>query len=196
MRRRLSLPTAILCIGLLGSVEVASIHGQKVTLGSGGAFDLAEPITSLAKQISASLSKHHQVRIMILPLRERDEPSTELGALLADELERRLAVDRSLDLVARTDVDEQFGRLTSNALGLIDAKLAKRLVSVAGVDAVVTGTVAILSSEVVIHCRIVDAVSGKSVAIGQTRAVRDHDAAQDLERLLEHTLQPDVIRVR
>jgi hypothetical protein len=88
------------------------------------------------------------------------------------------------------------GRLTSSALGLIDSKLAKRIGAVAGVDAVVTGTVAILSSEVVIHCRIVDAVSGKSDAIGQTRAVRDHDAAQDLERLIEHSLQPNVIQIR
>jgi TolB-like protein len=194
MRRILSRSSAILCIGLLG-IAVA-VHGQKVTLGSGGAVDLGESITSLAKQISASLSKHHQVRIMVLPLRERDEPPTELGVLLADELERRLADDGNLDLVARTDVDEQFGRLTSNALGLIDSKLAKRIGSIVGVDAILTGSVAILPSDVVIHCRIIDAASGKSVGIGQARAVRDHDAAEDLERLLEHSLQPNVIQVR
>jgi TolB-like protein len=195
MRRTLSLSpsTAILCIGLLGSVEV---HGQKVTLGSGGAFDLGESIARLSKQISASLSKRHQGRIMILPLRERDEPATELGALLADELERKLGDDGTLDVVARTDVDEQFGRLTSNAIGLIDSKLAKRIGSVVGVDAIVTGTVAILTSEVVIHCRIVDTATGKTVGIGQTRAVRDRDVAEDLERLLEHSLQPSVIQVR
>jgi hypothetical protein len=162
-------------------MAVEPVHGQKVTLGSGGALDLGESMTTLATQVSTILSKRHRGRITILPLRESDEPSTGLGALLADQLETMLAADGIVEGVTRTDLDEHIGQLTSNAFGLIDSTWAKRIGSAAGVDAIITGTVTILPSEVVIQCRIIDTVSGTPVANRQTPAVRDHEAAQDLD---------------
>ena len=140
---------------------------------SQGIKELANEITRLA--IAAQKS-----RVAILSFRELNGQCTVLGTFLAEELTTQLFGQSKLDIVERTMLDKVMTELKLGATGAIDASTAKQVGKLAGVDAILVGSITDLQSSVALNARFVDVQTGRVFAAAQTRLVKD----DDLKRIL------------
>lgn len=77
-------------------------------------------------------------------------------------------------------LDKLLGEIRLSQTGLIDPDTAKRLGKIAGVDAIVTGTITDLQSYVALNCRLIDAQTGNIFGAAQTKIVKDDDVRKIL----------------
>ena len=136
---------------------------------------LTEGIKDLATQISESAAKGQKRRIAVVPLRELDGRTTVLGTYIAEELVTDLFAVGKLEIVERGLLDKVLGELKLGASGVIDPETAKQVGRLAGVDAIVTGTVTDLQSLVALNCRLIDTQTGRIFAAAQTKIIKDED---------------------
>src|SRR6476659_3866405 len=136
---------------------------------------LAEGIKDLATQIATNVSKEKKQKVAILPFRELDGKPTILGTYISEELVTDLFMIGGLDIVERTMLDRLLGEIKLGQTGVIDPETAKKVGKVAGVDAIVTGSITDLQSYVALNCRLIDAQTGHVFAAAQTKIVKDDD---------------------
>ncbi|HEX4963235.1 MAG TPA: FlgO family outer membrane protein [Thermoanaerobaculia bacterium] len=136
---------------------------------------LAEGIKDLAAQIATNVSKEKKQKVAILPFRELDGKPTILGTYVSEELVTDLFIIGGMEIVERTMLDRVLGEIKLGQTGVIDPETAKRVGKVAGVDAIVTGTITDLQSYVALNCRLIDAQTGRVFGAAQTKIVKDDD---------------------
>ena len=150
----------------IASGVASAVHGQQL---------LADGIASLADEISLSVAQERKGRIAVIPFRELDGRETVLGAYLAEGLITRLVMRGEFEVIERTVLDRILEELELGESGLIDPSTAKQVGQVAGVDAVVTGTITDLQSYVSVNSRLIDVATGRVFAAAEARIVKDDD---------------------
>jgi TolB-like protein len=188
-RSQLRVPSFLALAALL-SVTSPAIHARQLSGFGNGNF--GKPMQHLARQITAALQKAHKQTVGIVPLRQQDNPSMDLGTIVADALETRLVADGAVDVVRRGMLEAHVRPLAANELGAIDSRVAKQLAAETGVDAIVTGTISVRSYRIIIECRLFDAPTGKSIATAQTDVDLDPDVLTELERLVGPGRPPQI----
>jgi TolB-like protein len=136
---------------------------------------MTDGIKDLATQIATNVAKEQKRRIAVLPFRELDGKPTVLGTYISEELVTDLFTIGGLSIVERSMLDRLLGEIRLSQTGLIDPDTAKRLGKIAGVDAIVTGTITDLQSYVALNCRLIDAQTGNIFSAAQTKIVKDDD---------------------
>jgi curli biogenesis system outer membrane secretion channel CsgG len=136
---------------------------------------MTDGIKDLATQIATNVAKEQKRKIAILPFRELDGKPTVLGTYISEELVTDLFASGGLSIVERSMLDRLLGEIRLSQTGLIDPDTAKRLGKIAGVDAIVTGTITDLQSYVALNCRLIDAQTGSIFSVAQTKIVKDDD---------------------
>jgi len=136
---------------------------------------LADGIRELSTQIAAKVTKEQKHKIAVLPFKELEGQRTVLGSYLAEELVTALFENPGFSIVERTMLDRVIGELKLDQSGLIDPETAKRVGKIAGVDAIVTGTITDLASYVAVNARLIDAQSGRIFAAAEVRIAKDDD---------------------
>jgi len=145
---------------------------------------MADGIKDLATQIATNVAKEQKRKIAVLPFRELDGQPTVLGTYVSEELVTDLFTIGGLAIVERSMLDKLVGELRLGQTGLIDPDTAKRLGKIAGVDAIVTGTITDLQTYVALNCRLIDAQTGNIFSAAQTKIVKDDDLRKILGALL------------
>jgi len=168
----------VLGVAVFIVTAVLSMQAQKV---------LTESVKDLASQIAASATKEQKRKIAIVPFRELDGRTTVLGTFIAEELATDLFSAGNFEIIERTMLERVFAELKLNASGVIDPQTAKQLGKVAGVDAIVTGTITDLQSYIAVNSRMIDSQTGSVFAVAQARVVRD----DDVKKIMEVTLGSD-----
>ncbi len=138
----------------------------------------AQGSKELAAQIAASVSSQGKTRIAVLAFRELDGRPTVLGTFLAEEMTTQLFGQKGLEIVERTMLDKVMGELKLGTSGAIDPESAKQLGKVAGVEAIVTGTITEMETTIGVNCRLIDVQTGKVFAAAQARILKDADIAR------------------
>jgi len=141
---------------------------------------MADGIKDLATQIATNVAKEQKRKIAVLPFRELDGQPTVLGTYISEELVTDLFTIGGLSIVERSMLDKLLGEIRLSQTGLIDPDTAKRLGKIAGVDAIVTGTITDLQSYVALNCRLIDAQTGNIFSAAQTKIVKDDDVRKIL----------------
>lgn len=136
---------------------------------------LSDGVKELSTQIAASVTTEKKTRIAVIPFRELNGKPTVLGTYLAEELVTNLFQTGKLDIVERTMLDKILQELKLAESAMIDPSSAKEVGRIAGVDAIVTGTITDLQSFVAVNCRLIDAQSGRVFAAAQTKIIKDDD---------------------
>lgn len=163
MRTRLVAVLSIIASFLASSGSVAA---QKL---------LSEGIADLAGQVTANVSRQQQRKVAVIPFRELDGRATFLGTYLSEALVTELFKQGGLEIVERAMLDRIMAELKLGQSGLVDPSTARQVGQVAGVGAIVTGTIAELQSYVAINCRLIDVESGRVFAAAETKIVKDDD---------------------
>ena len=136
---------------------------------------LPDGIKDLATQIATGVAKEQKQKIAVLPFRELDGRATVLGTYISEQLVTDLFAAGVLDIVERAMLDKLIGEIRLGQNGVIDPETAKKLGKVAGVDAIVTGSITDLQTYVALNCRLIDAQTGRIFGAAQTRIVKDDD---------------------
>src|SRR3989442_520460 len=152
---------------------------------------LSEGIKDLASQISSSVTQQQKRKIAVLPFRELDGRATVLGTYMSEALVTQLVNSGNLEVVERTMLDRIVGELKLGESGLIDPTTAKRVGQVAGVDAIVTGTITDLESYVAVNCRLIDAATGRIFAAAEARILKDDDVKKIMGVAMGRAPAPD-----
>jgi TolB-like protein len=136
---------------------------------------LSDGIKDLATQVATNIAKERKQKIAVLPFRELDGQPTVLGTYISEEMVTHLFSIGGIEIVERSMLDKLIGELKLSQTGIIDPETAKKVGKVAGVDAIVTGSITDLQSYVALNCRLIDAQNGKIFAAAQTKIVKDDD---------------------
>jgi curli biogenesis system outer membrane secretion channel CsgG len=133
---------------------------------------LSDGIKDLGSQIATSATKAQKQKIATLPFRDLDGSPTVLGTYLAESLSTQL-VNSGLEVVERNLLDKVLSELKLQQTGAIDSASAKEVGHIAGVDAIITGSIANLNAVLAINCRLIDTQTGRVFAAAETMITRD-----------------------
>jgi len=158
----------------VAAILPTGVSGQQKLSGEG--------LQDLANQITAGVTKERKQKIGVLPFVELDGRPTMLGAFLSEELTTKLFTAGGFEIVERTLLGKVMAQLKLNASGAIDADQAKQIGKLAGVDAIVTGTITDLQSSIALNCRLIDVLTGRVFGAAQTRIVKDDDIKAVMNR--------------
>lgn len=145
---------------------------------------LPDGIKDLATQIANGVAKEEKQKIAVLPFRELDGRTTILGTYISEQLVTELFSAGGLEIVERAMLDKLLGEIRLGQTGVIDPETAKKLGKIAGVDAIVTGSVTDLQTYVALNCRLIDTQTGNIFGAAQTRIVKDDDVRKIMGAVL------------
>ena len=148
-------------------------------LGSAPASGYQREVQAAANAISEKLTTAGKKSVAVVDFTDLQGQVTELGRFLSEEISVALASgDRPLEVVDRTHLKVLVQENKLSATGLIDPATAKKLGQIAGVDAIVTGTLTPFGDTVRITLKVLDASTARIVAtttaeIPKTKAIEE-----------------------
>lgn len=131
----------------------------------------------------------------MLPFHELDGQSTVLGTYLAEELLSHL-VNGGLKIIDRGLLEKVLTEQKLRSTGALDPATAKQLGKAAGVDAIVSGSITDLQSNVGVNCRIIDAVTGEVFAAAQAKIAKEDDVKKIMTVVLAKPRPPAATEAR
>jgi len=141
---------------------------------------LAAGLDTCASRIAVSVPGQGRRKIAVLPFPDANRRASALGTYISEELVTRLVNSGSFDVVERGLLDQVLGQLKLGQSGVIDPGTAQQVGKIAGVEAVVLGTITDLDTTVAINCRLIAVETGQLLAAANTRILKDDDVRRIL----------------
>ncbi|MDI6744855.1 MAG: FlgO family outer membrane protein [Thermodesulfovibrionales bacterium] len=121
-------------------------------------------IRSLSNAMADNIAKAGKKRIAVVDFTDLQGNITELGRFIAEEMSVTIAgADKGIEVVDRTHLKTIFKEHKLAMSGVIDPTTAKKLGQIAGVDALVTGTITPFGDSVRISVKILDTATAKVI---------------------------------
>lgn len=119
---------------------------------------------SLAVQIVDSLKAENKKKVAIVELTDLSGCITPLGQLVAEELTGQLFKAQGLTLVERSKLDEVLGEQRLGVRGLLEKRNVETVGKALGVEAILTGTIAVFEDRVRVNARVIAVPSAELFA--------------------------------
>lgn len=158
MRRTTKLFAALACLLLAGLP--AATQAQQID----------QAVQDLAGQILDSLQAEGKTKIAVIELTDLSGQVTPLGRLVAEEMISQLFTrgGTRLKLVERAKLDEVLGEQRLGVKGLLEKQNVETFGRILGVQAILTGTVAVFDDRVRINARLIAVPSAELFATAST----------------------------
>lgn len=143
------------------------------------AFCYERELNEISNRIGDQVAKVGKTRVAVVDFTDLQGNVTELGRFLAEELSIALSESaKGFRVIDRTHLRTILQEHKLAATGIIDPQTAKRLGEIAGVDALVTGTVTPFGDSIRLSVKTLDVstaeiVGASSVDIPRTKAIDD-----------------------
>jgi TolB-like protein len=134
---------------------------------------LGQGIQSLAADILAKVTREQKHRVAVLPFHEMSGRRSVLDGYLAEALLTDFVAAGNFQVIERAMLDKILGEIQLGKTGVLDSATVRHLGKVAGVDAIVSGTITELNTYLAVNCRLFDAETGQVFAASQTWIVKD-----------------------
>ena len=152
-----------------------------VTPALGRAQDLRTGLEQLAGQIGNGMPATRQVRLAVIDFPDLQGTTSDFGRFVASRLTTRLAQNARVLVVERQRLGQVLAELRFSMSDLVDPAKAKRLGQMAGVDAIVVGTVAELGNQIDVDARVID-IETNSLMFGTSLTIsRDPSVTEMLK---------------
>lgn len=143
--------------------------------------DMKPLSSSLARSIAASGRK----TVAVVDFSDLQDNVTEIGKFLAEELSVNLVADaKGFEVIERTQFQVILKEHQLSNTGVIDPQNARKLGQIAGVDALVTGTITTLSDTVHLSAKLLDTKTAKMLGA----ATADLPRTKAIEELLQQSI--------
>ena len=167
---------SVLCIYSLGTASTSLAYQQE--------------INKLSAFMAEKISKANKSKIAVVDFTDLQGNVTELGRFHAEILSVALAGrNQGFTVVDRTHLKSIIAEHKLSASGLIDPGTARKLEKIAGVDALITGTITPFGETVNISAKVLDTES--AVIIGAT--IGNIPKTGDIEDLLNGSIDTGTI---
>jgi TolB-like protein len=139
----------------------------------------AQNLKNVSSSLAAHISSSGRKTVAVMDFTDLQGSVTELGRFLAEELSVDLLDDsKGFEVIDRTHLKALMQEYKLSTTGLIDPQTARKLGQIAGVDALVTGTITPLGDSVRLSAKVLDTVTAKMLAastadIPRTKAIED-----------------------
>lgn len=173
---------AILAFGGLVISSALTASGQ----------DLRAGVEQLAAQIVQAMPEGKQLRVAVADFPDLQGVGSDLGRYIASRLTTRLAQNPKFFVIERQRLGQVLAELKFSLSDLVDPAKAKRLGQMAGVEAIIVGTLSDLGSQVDLDARMIE-IETNRMLLGATMTIsKDHVVKEMLERGRQEsvTVQP------
>lgn len=161
--------TTFFCILLLAF----SIILPKLTL----AYE--QEINSLSTAMAEKIVTAGKKTVAVVDFTDLQGNVTELGRFLAEEFSVAIAgTSKGFEVVDRTHLKSILAEHKLSATGLIDPQTARKLGQIAGVDAIITGTITPFGDSIRVSVKVLDTATAKVISastgnIAKTKAIEE-----------------------
>lgn len=143
---RLVLPASV----LLSSTPLTAFEGQ---------------IQQLANELAPKLAEAGKQRVAVVDFTDLQGNASELGRFLAEELSLALVETKgAVQIVDRTHLGAILAEHKLSTTGLVDPATARKVGQIAGVDALITGTIIPFSESIRITVKVLDMETAQILA--------------------------------
>lgn len=129
----------------------------------------------LSQQIARNMETGQKRRIAVLEFTDLQGQVTNFGRYLSEELITRLYDSNKFKVVERQLLNKVIAEQKLSLTGVVDPDSAKRLGSVLGVDAIVSGTIADRGDTLKVNARLIDTETGEVFSAAATEMVKDKE---------------------
>lgn len=141
--------------------------------------DIDVALDNLTQQINQYMSAQKKTKIAIIPFSDlQKQTTTVLCSYLAEELTTNLFISGKFKILERSLLKQVLDELKLSQTGIVDTNSAKELGKMAGVDAIVTGTIVELGSYIAINCRLIETETGEVFAAAKAKIKKDANVAK------------------
>lgn len=170
---------------VLGWIAPPSLRAQSPQV-------LTDALQSLADAVVKEIEQGGKRKIAVVPFHDLAlQQETMFGRYVSEELVTRLFQTGNVDIVERQRLDALLEEAKLGTTGVVEPATAREIGKVAGVDALVTGTIADFQSFVAVNARLVDTETGQIFGAAQVKIVRDDDVEKILAMPLPKANQPE-----
>lgn len=145
----------------------------------GIAFGYEKEIKNLSASIAERVAKAGKKNIAVVDFTDLQGNVTELGRFIAEEFSVELAgADKGFEVVERTQLKSILKEHKLAVSDLIDPSTARKLGQIAGVDALITGTITPFGESIRLSVKILDTTTAKIIGatsgdIPKTKAIEE-----------------------
>src|SRR5712664_1113351 len=126
---------------------------------------LAQDLKTVSSSLSSRIAASGRKTVAVIDFTDLQGNVTELGRFLAEELSVDLVNDaRGFEVIDRTHLKSILQEHKLATTGLIDPQTARKLGQIAGVDALVTGTITAFGDSVRLSAKVLDTSTAKIIA--------------------------------
>lgn len=122
---------------------------------------LDQRASELSQEIARNMETGQKRRVAVLEFTDLQGHVTNFGRYLSEELITRLYVSNKFTVVERQLLNKVIAEQKLSLTGVVDPESAKKLGSVLGVDAIVSGTIADRGDTLKINARLIDTQTGE-----------------------------------
>ncbi|HLP57305.1 MAG TPA: FlgO family outer membrane protein [Candidatus Deferrimicrobium sp.] len=149
-------------------------------------------IRELSSVMAENIAKAGKTRIAVVDFTDLQGNVTELGRFIAEELAVALLDKKQgFEIVDRTHLQTLIKEHKLSATGLIDPATAQKLGQIAGVDALVTGSITPFGDSIRISVKILDITTAKLIGAVAANIPKTKAVEELLERGIGNGLQMD-----
>src|SRR3972149_274973 len=124
-----------------------------------------QEINSLSTPMAEKIAAAGKKTLAVVDFTDLQGSVTELGRFLAEELSVSLSgASKGFDVVDRTHLKSLLAEHKLSSTGLIDPKTARELGKIAGVDALVTGTITPFGDSIRLSIKVLDMETAKVIS--------------------------------
>jgi TolB-like protein len=135
--------------------------------------NLEQHVDELSRQIVAKVSAKQKTTIAVVEFADLGGRVTNFGKFLAEELITRLHETEKFKVIERQLLNKIINEQKLSLTGVIDPNSAKKLGSLLGVDAIVSGSISDLGKSLRINARMISTETGEIFAVASTEVLKD-----------------------
>ena len=155
-----------------------------------GRGNLDQQLSELARQIGDAVIENHKSKIAVLEFGDLNGTVTDLGRFLSEELITRLFHTRKFEVIERHLLNKIIAEQKLRLSPIADPESAKRLLSVLGADAIVSGSISDLGQSIRVNARLINSGTGKIFAVASAEITKD-DQVKRLFNAVVSQLPPE-----
>jgi TolB-like protein len=136
-------------------------------------------IKGLSISMAENIAKAGKKTIAVVDFTDLQGNVTELGRFISEEFSVALAgAGKGFEVVDRTHLESIIAEHKLSATGIIDPQTARKLGQIAGIDAIITGTITPFGDSVRLSIKILDTATAKVIGassgdIAKTKAIEE-----------------------
>lgn len=137
------------------------------------AQDLESGLKLLSEQIAHGMIGENKQKIAVIEFSDLDGNTTELGKYVSEELTTKLFMTNKFNVIERQLLNKILDEHKLKFTGIIDEATAKELGKILGVDAICSGTITDLVSNIKINARLISTESGALFSVAAVQIAKD-----------------------